>query len=96
LLALFFCGVVSPNSILGFESAAGGAPSLDSTDRYEIFRFKGSIKKKGFMSFSLTLDILWFLIRLIFFFGVVVAVIHTAYLMWPKKKDSDDRSEDIK
>ena len=48
------------------------------------------------MSWSLTLDILWFLIRLIFFFGVVLVVVHTTYLIWPKKKDSDDRSEDIK
>jgi hypothetical protein len=64
--------------------------------RPEIFRFKGSIKKKGFMSWSLTLDILWFLIRLIFAIGIIVAVIHTAYLVWPKKKDSDDKSEGIK
>jgi hypothetical protein len=48
------------------------------------------------MSWSLTLDILWFLIRLIFAIGIIVAVIHTAYLVWPKKKDSDDKSEGIK
>jgi hypothetical protein len=88
--------VGSLNSILARRPAAGGAPSLDSTGWYEIFRFKGSIKKKGFMSFSLTLDIIWFLVRLLFFFGIVIAVVHTAYLIWPKKKDSDDRSEDIK
>ena len=47
------------------------------------------------MSFSLTLDIIWFLVRLLFVFGIVVAVVHTAYLVWPKKKDSDDKSEGI-
>jgi hypothetical protein len=64
--------------------------------RPEIFRYVPAIKKKGSMSFSLTLDIIWFLVRLLFVFGIVVAVVHTAYLVWPKKKDSDDKSEGIK
>ena len=48
------------------------------------------------MSWSLTLDILWFLVRLLFWVGLGVAVLLVASKAWPEKKDSQDESDDIK
>lgn len=48
------------------------------------------------MSWSLTLDILWFLVRLLFFGAMGVAFLKIVSDVWPEKKDSDDGSKDIK
>jgi hypothetical protein len=62
----------------------------DPTCRYEIFRFDDSIKENVIMSWSLTLDILWFMVRLLFWVGLGVAVLTIASKLMSDKKDSDD------
>lgn len=42
------------------------------------------------MSWSLTLDILWFMARLLFWVGLGVAVLTIASRLMSDKKDSDD------
>lgn len=48
------------------------------------------------MSWSLTLDILWFLVRLLFWVGIGVAVLIVISRILPDKKDKDNESKDIK
>lgn len=51
------------------------------------------------MSWSLTLDILWFLARVLFFGAMAVALIKIIADVWPKKeseKDSKKKSKDSK
>ena len=51
------------------------------------------------MSWSLTLDILWFLARVLFFGAMAVAFLKIVSDVWPKKeseKDSKKKSKDSK